>query len=184
MMPAIDFHARMLRFAMLSSLLVALSGCQGMSQPPLATVDQVDLNRFMGDWYVIASIPTRFEVGAHNAVENYRLDADGSIPTTFSFRDGAFDGKAKTYTSRAFVTDTRTNATWGVQFIWPFRADYRIIELSADYQTVIIARQKRDYAWVMARSPTIEATEYDRLLARLGEVGYDTALVQKVPQRW
>jgi len=71
-----------------------------------------------------------------------------------------------------------------VQFIWPFRADYRIIELSTDYQTVIIARQKRDYAWIMARSPTIEATEYDRLLARLGEVGYDTALVQKVPQRW
>jgi apolipoprotein D and lipocalin family protein len=177
-------RARRLHVSLLSLLLVALSGCQGMSQPPLATVEYVDLNRFMGDWYVIASIPTRFEVGAHNAVENYRLDSDGSIPTTFSFRDGAFDGKAKTYTSRAFVTDTKTNATWGVQFIWPFRADYRIIELSPDYQTVIIARSRRDYAWVMARTPKIDAAEYDRLLERLAEVGYDTSQVQKVPQQW
>lgn len=173
------------RHVILLPLLVALlSGCQGMSQPPLATVSHVDLTRFMGDWYVIASIPTRFEVGAHNAIENYRLDADGSIPTTFTFRDGSFDGKPKTYTSRAFVSDKKTNATWGIQFIWPFRADYRIIDLSSDYQTVIVARQKRDYAWLMARTPTIEPVEYDRMIARLAEVGYDTSLVQKVPQQW
>jgi apolipoprotein D and lipocalin family protein len=172
------------RYVILLPLLVLLSGCQGMSHPPLATVSHVDLQRFMGDWYVIASIPTRFEVGAYNAVENYRLDADGSIPTTFTFLDGGFDGKKKSYTSRAFVKDTTTNATWGVQFIWPFRADYRIIDLSADYQTVIVARQKRDYAWIMARTPTIDRAEYDRLIGRLAAVGYDTSLVQQVPQRW
>ena len=59
----------------------------------MPTVAKVDLPRFMGDWYVIANIPTFIETGAHNAVESYALAEDGSIETTFTFRDGAFDGK-------------------------------------------------------------------------------------------
>ncbi len=59
----------------------------------------------MGDWYVIASIPTFIERGAHNAVESYRLAADGTIETTFTFRAGGFDGEPKRYTPRGFVVD-------------------------------------------------------------------------------
>ena len=77
-----------------------LGGCQ--SPAPLPTVPRVDLQRFMGPWYVIASIPTFIEKGAHNAVESYRLDADGTIATTFTFRAGSFDGEAKRYTPRGF----------------------------------------------------------------------------------
>ena len=66
-----------------------LAGCQA-SLPPLETVEQVDLERFMGDWYVIANIPTFVEKGAHNAVESYRLDDDGTIATTFTFRKDGF----------------------------------------------------------------------------------------------
>ena len=71
---------------------VAVSGCAG-NQPPLETVDYVDLDRFMGDWYVIANIPTFLEKNAYNAVESYELDSDGTIATTFVFRKGGFDGK-------------------------------------------------------------------------------------------
>ena len=73
--------------------IVLLAGCSGAPTIPVAK--EVDLDRFMGDWYVIANIPTRFEVGAHNAVESYRLDKDGSIATTFTYREGAFDGPEK-----------------------------------------------------------------------------------------
>ena len=76
------------------SATLALAGCQA-SHPPLETVDSVDLERFMGDWYVIANIPTFLEKGAHNAVETYSLNDDGSIATKFTFRAGGFDGKAK-----------------------------------------------------------------------------------------
>src|SRR5689334_25426209 len=99
-------------FAM--ALLPLLGGCRTVL-PPLTTEPHVDLPRFMGDWYVIASIPTALERGAHNAVESYRLDTDGTIATTFTFRDGGFDGKQKTYTPRGFVRDTGSNAVWGMR---------------------------------------------------------------------
>ena len=97
----------------LSALLVLamlLSGC-GATLPPLKTVDHVDIPRFMGDWYVIACIPTFIEKGAYNAVESYRLDPDGTIATTFTLHKGAFDGPLKTYKPRGFIVDTTTNAT-------------------------------------------------------------------------
>ena len=77
-----------------------LSGCQSVQHPPLTQVPKVDLPRFMGDWYVIASIPTFIEEDAYNAVESYRLASDGTIETTFTFRDGSFDGEPTTYTPR------------------------------------------------------------------------------------
>ncbi len=71
-----------------------LWGCAGVKSP-LAAVPYVDLERFMGDWYVIASIPTFVEKGAHNAVEKYALNADGRIQTTFIFRKNTLDGASK-----------------------------------------------------------------------------------------
>ena len=67
------------------------------SGPPIYTVDSVDIDRFMGDWYVIASIPTFIEKEAYNALESYRLSENGTIETTFSFNKGAFDGPLKVY---------------------------------------------------------------------------------------
>lgn len=152
--------------------------------PPLRLARQVDLQRFMGDWYVIASIPTFIEEGAHNAVESYRLAGDGTIATTFTFREGGFEGEKKTYTPTGFVRDTKSNAVWGMQFVWPIEADYRIVHVAPDYSTTVIGREKRDYAWIMARKPAIPEAEYRRLLGLLADQGYDISKVRKVPQRW
>ena len=150
----------------------------------METVDYVDIERFMGDWYVIANIPTFLEKGAHNAVENYALDADGTIATTFTFRDGSFDGERKEYTPRGFIRDTTTNATWGMRFVWPIKADYRIVYLNSDYSKTIIGRQKRDFVWIMAREPEIADSDYAMLLDIVESRGYDLSKVQRVPQRW
>jgi apolipoprotein D and lipocalin family protein len=160
-----------------------LGGCQS-APPPLAPVTYVDLPRFMGPWYVIANIPTFIEKGAHNAIESYQLDADGSIATTFTFRAGAFDGEEKRYTPRGFVVDRQSNALWGMQFIWPIKADYRITYLADDYSQTVISRIQRDYVWIMARTPAIPEADYQRLLKLVGEQGYDVAKIQKVPQQW
>jgi apolipoprotein D and lipocalin family protein len=165
--------------------MATLASCAGMSATPanpVTLVPQVDLPRFMGDWYVIANIPTFLEKGAHNAVDTYRLDADGSIATTFSFNADSFDGPAKRYTSRGFVMDGGANAVWGQQYIWPIKADFRIAYLSADYSQVVIAREKRDYVWIMARTPTIAAADLERLEAFVASQGYDVRLLQRVPQ--
>jgi apolipoprotein D and lipocalin family protein len=162
--------------------LALLAGCSGT--PTIPTAERVDLERFMGDWYVIANIPTRFEVGAHNAVESYRLDPDGSIATTFTFRDGSFDGKQKVMRPRGFVRDRQTNAVWGMQFVWPIKSEYVIAYVDAAHTQTIIGRSKRDYVWIMARTPTLPSDEYAALERRVGELGYDTAKLQRVPQRW
>jgi apolipoprotein D and lipocalin family protein len=163
------------------SLLVA--GCQA-AMPPVQTVDYVDLERFMGDWYVIASIPTFIERGAHNAVESYRLDDDGTIATTFTFRKDAFDGPLKRYTPRGHVFDTSSNAVWGMQFVWPFKGDYRIIHLTDDYSVTVIGRNKRDYVWLMAREPQLAQERFEEAVRVIAAAGYDTSELQRVPQRW
>jgi len=163
---------------------IVLAGCADVQRPPIQTVTHVDLQRFMGDWYVIANIPTFVEKDAHNAVESYRLDPDGTIATTFTFRKGSFDGELKCYHPRGFVLDTQTNAVWGMQFIWPFKGDFRIVYLDTDYTQTVIGREKRDYVWIMARQPTISESDYQRIVEVLAREGYDTAKIQKVPQRW
>lgn len=160
-----------------------LASCAS-SGPEMETVDYVDLERFMGDWYVIANIPTFLEKGAHNAVENYELDDDGTIATTFTFRDGAFDGKQKEYNPRGFIRDTESNALWGMRFIWPIKADYRIVYLDEEYSQTIIGRQKRDFVWIMAREPEISEADYAMLLGVVESLGYDTSKVERVPQKW
>ena len=160
-----------------------LAGCQA-SLPPLETVEYVDLKRFMGDWYVIANIPTFVELGAHNAVESYRLDDDGTIATTFTFRKDAFDGPAKEYHPRGFVRDSKSNAEWGMQFVWPIKGDYRIIHLDDDYSVTIIGRNKRDYVWLMAREPQLPADRYDEAVQIIADAGYDITQLERVPQQW
>lgn len=165
----------------LLATLVTFCGCAA-DAPVLETVDYVDIERFMGDWYVIASIPTFLEDESHNAVESYALNDDGSIATTFTFCEGSLDGEMKQYHPTGFVRDSQSNAVWGMQFIWPVKADYRIVWLSPDYSQTVIARNKRDYVWIMARTPRIAETDYERLVDFVGTIGYDVNELRKVPQ--
>jgi len=171
-----------IRALLMSSLLLA--GCRQDTYPPIALAVDVDLARFMGDWYVIANIPTFIEEGAHNAVESYSIAPDGTIETVFTFRDGGFDGKRKRYTPRGFVREGGGNAVWGMQFVWPVKADYRIAWLSPDYSQTVIGREARDYVWIMARTPEIPDADYESILEFLKSQGYDVARIRKVPQRW
>ena len=155
-----------------------LAGCQTLK--PIHTVASVDLQRFMGDWYVIASIPTFIEKDIYNAVESYRLDEDGTILTTFRFNKGSLDGPLKVYQPRGFVRDKASNAVWGMQFVWPIKAEYRIIYLTDDYSQTVIGRSKRDYVWIMARKPSIPDEDYQRILAFLVEQDYPLDNLKKI----
>lgn len=163
-------------------LLITLAACSG--PPPLRTATAVDLDRFMGDWYVIANIPTFIETDAYNAVESYRLAQDGTVATTFSFREGGFEGERKTYHPTGYVIDKQSNAVWGMQFLWPIKSDYRIVYVDETYQQTIIGRMRRDYVWLMARTPQLSDDDYQRFLKVIADEGYDVSRVRKVPQRW
>ena len=176
------------RFALVATVGAAaalLAACQGAMTarplPPLELAPKVDIPRFMGDWYVIANIPTFIEKGAHAAKESYRLEADGSIATTFAFRADAFDGAVKEYRSRGFVLGGE-GAIWGQQYVWPIKADYRVSYVADDYSATVITREKRDYVWIMARTPRLAEAELQRLIEFVGRQGYDTSKLQRVPQ--
>ena len=167
------------RLLLLPLVGLLIAGCQTMK--PIHTVEAVDLKRFMGDWYVIASIPTFIETDAYNAVESYRLDEDGSIATTFRFNKGSLDGPVKEYTARGFVREHTSNAVWGMQFFWPIESEYRIVYLKDDYTQTVIGRSKRDYVWIMAREPSIPDADYEHILKFLIGEGYTLNKLRKVP---
>jgi apolipoprotein D and lipocalin family protein len=95
-----------------AGIALTVSSCATQQKTPAQTVRHVDLDRFMGRWYVLASIPTFPEKNAYNAIESYSLNADGTIATTFNYHKGAFDGPWKTMKPHGFVEDS-SNAVWG-----------------------------------------------------------------------
>ena len=180
----IEHVSRSLRLA-LSALTVSLLGACAIT-PQKVTVPvaaSVDLPRFMGPWYVIGVIPTFLEKDIYNAIESYELAPDGTISTTFTFNQGAFDGPAKRMQPRGFVIEGSQNAVWGMQFVWPIKAEFVISHVDAAYTETIIARSARDYVWIMARTPTIDDSRYAALVAKVTAMGYDTRKLVKVPQR-
>lgn len=172
------------RLVILAAVLSLGSGCgKGADMIRVPVVPHVDLPRFMGDWYVIASIPSYLERDAYDAVESYALKSDGRIQTTFRYRKGSFDAALKTMRPVGTVVPDTGNAVWGMQFIWPIKAEYVVSYLSPDYRETIIARSKRDYAWIMARTPQIPEADYAADVERLKAMGYDTARLRRVPQK-
>jgi len=183
-----EFVPRPKRLAALLCLAI-LGGCASSNVPPLVALDRkVDLERFMGDWYVIGFIPVTIpfvsEEGAHNAVESYRLTDAGVIETTYTFRKGDFDGPEKRMTPKGRVYNEETNAEWRMQFLWPFEAAYLIVYLDESYRRTIIGVPDRKYVWLMSRDPELSDADYQELLEYAARVGYDSEKVQRVPQRW
>lgn len=163
---------------------LASMGAGAATLPPIQPVPYVNLARFMGRWYVIASIPTRFEKNAYNAVETYTLQPDGDVYTAFRFNNGGFDAAEKSIHSLGIVKPDTGNAVWGVQVFWPLQAQYIVAYLSADYGETIVARDARDYTWIMARTSSVSAEVYQALVQKVKALGYDVSKVRKVPQRW
>lgn len=150
------------------------------SLPPVKTVQEVDLPRFMGDWYVIACIPTAIEKNIYNAVESYKIKSPNVIATTFTFNKGSPSGPKKTYHPTGYVQPNTGNAVWGMQFVWPIKAEYKIAYIDNDYKITIIARDKRDYVWLMSRQSKMDEETYQNMLRFIEDIGYDTKNIVKI----
>lgn len=169
-------------FKLFYLIIFFISGCT-MNSNTIKTVESVNLDRFMGDWYVIAHIPTFIEKKAFNAIESYKLNDDGTIATTFIFNEGSFDGNKKIYRPKGFVIKNKFNAEWGMQFIWPIKAQYKIAYLDKDYTNTIIARDALDYVWLMSRNKKIPINELTELIDIIKSLGYDINALRMVPQK-
>lgn len=169
------------------ALFATLSACAAPSGPLAPTaldpVEAVDLDRFMGRWYVVENIGLAPEANAFDETEDYARRDDGRIDVTFRYRDGSFEAPIETLTQVGWVVDTKTNAEWRVRPFWPLALGYRIVALDPDYAWTIVDHPSKRWVWIMARTPSLPADLLDDLRRRLEADGYDVARLRRVPQR-
>jgi apolipoprotein D and lipocalin family protein len=146
----------------------------------LQTVPYVDLQRYLGKWYDIASFPQRFQKGCTCTTATYSLNEDGSIKVE---NRCMVDGKEKVRTAKARVKDKKSNAKLSVQFFWPFKGKYWIIDLAEDYSYAVVGHPGRDYLWILSRTPVLEKVVYEGILQRLVQQGYDISRLKKTVQQ-
>ena len=168
------------RLLLLSVLVLTATACQRLE--PVPTVASLDIPRYMGAWHVIAHIPPFLVKDPYNAVESYAQGEGNRIEVLYTYNEGGFDGEQHSMTPTAFTNVGDKEGEWAIRFLWPFKSDYRIAYVDSNYRTTIVARQKRDYVWIMAREPIIEESAYRDLVERVVAMGYAESDLRKVPQ--
>ena len=157
--------------------MVLFSAC---SNKPLATVQKVDVERYMGKWYEIASFPQRFQKGCSCTVAEYTLNENGTVKVDNSCT--AY-GKKKQSIGKAKVVDKQTNAKLKVSFFRPFWGKYWIIDLADDYSYAVVGHPNREYLWILSRTPEMDKQVYDDIVARAEAKGFDVSMLNRTVQQ-
>ena len=166
----------------LGSAMLLFGATGGAGEKPLPTVAKVDLARYLGTWYEVARLPTRFEKDCVGVTATYSKRDDGTIDIVNRCRKKWVDGEIKDARGKAKVVDATTNAKLKVTFFWPFYGDYWIIELGQNYEYALIGEPDREYLWILSRTAVLPEATLQALLARAKEVGYDISKIYFTPQ--
>jgi apolipoprotein D and lipocalin family protein len=177
----------MKRIAILLAMTALLASCaisnDSGNNKGMTTVKHVDLNRYMGDWYVIANIPNRMEKNCYDSIERYKLRDDGNVDNKFDCRDGSFDKPLENRLDTiATIYNKDTNAEWRVRIMKIIQAKYLVVDLDPNYEWTVVGHPSRDYGWVLARSKRLPEDVYASILERLGKQGYEVSRFVKIPQ--
>jgi apolipoprotein D and lipocalin family protein len=169
--------------AFLSSLGVLLiSACATSDRPPVPLA-KLELPRMYGGWYIVATIPNFLE---HGAVGGYDVYSKGAKPDLiceeFHMQRGGFDKEKKHYVVDIAVRPDTNNADWRIQPIWPLWLPFQIHYVDPDYRFALFGEENRESGWVHSRTREISDQDYDALMARFKDLGYDTTKFLKVVQ--
>lgn len=164
----------------LTLLIAMLWSCS--SSPDLQTVSYVDLNRYAGKWYEIASFPQRFQKGCHCTTAEYTLSDKGYIIVENRCNKGDLKGKLAYIKGKAFIEKDSGNAKLLVQFFWPFKGKYWIIELADDYSWAVVGHPNRDYLWILCRKPQMDDSTYSTILSKVKAKNFNVSRLVKTPQ--
>jgi apolipoprotein D and lipocalin family protein len=157
-------------------MFLIFSSCR--SQAP-ETVKFVDLEKYAGLWYEYASFPARFQKGCTNTTAEYKISPKGYV---IVINKCTRDKDRTGIEGKAFVVPNSGNAKLKVQFFWPFRGDYWILDLAEDYSWAVVGSPKRNYLWILSRTPVIEANLYNEITSRVAAKGFDISKLQKTSQ--
>jgi len=165
-----------------SLLFIALAGCSffgSTNYPALEVVPTVDLNRYAGSWYEIASLPVSQQKGCFCTKAEYSLMDDGVIKVVNTCRKNSPNGEVDRAEGKAFVVPGSNNAKLRVQFFWPFRGDYWILELENDYSYAVVGVPSRKYCWILSRTPQMNPEILEMLVQHLKAKGFDVSRMQR-----
>jgi apolipoprotein D and lipocalin family protein len=153
-----------------------------MSQT-LETVPYVDLKKYAGKWYEIASFPQRFQKNCNCTTAEYTLTDKGYAIVENKCNKGSINGKQSYIKGKIFVVENSGNAKLKVQFFWPFRGKYWIIDLADDYSYAVVGHPNREYLWILSRTPTMNEVLYQQILSRIKEKGFDISKIAITTQK-
>jgi len=162
--------------------LVSCTTVPSKEHPPLQVVSNVDVAKYLGRWYEVARYPNWFQENYYSVTADYELAIDGSINVINRCKEGGLDGKLKKAVGTAKIVDEQTNAKLKVLFYWPFYGNYWIIALGDDYEYAVVSEPKRQYLWIMSRSPIMKRLQYEKLIKFLAAKYFDTTLLNITPQ--
>jgi len=131
------------------------------------------MDRMYGGWFLIATIPNRFEKGMVAPYDVYSKRPDGDIREDFYVRTGGFDAPLRHFVVHDWVVPGTGNAHWRVQIVWPLNLPFLVLYTDPDYRYVLFGEQNRQFGWIYSRTPAIPPAEYQALLNRFQTLGYD-----------
>lgn len=140
----------------------------------LDVVKQVDLDKYMGEWYEIARMPAHFEKECYRATATYSKNEDGTINVVNTCHKNDVNGPLKVVTGKAFIADKETNAKLKVQFFWPFKGDYWILDIGDSYEYALVGEPSRKNMWILSRTSEISLEALQSLVERANSKGFDT----------
>jgi apolipoprotein D and lipocalin family protein len=143
------------------------------SHPPLNVYPNVDLEKYLGEWYEIARIPYKYERDCYNTKAIYSKADEGSIKILNYCNKGSIAGVLETAEGKAFVSDKETNAKLKVQFAWPFKGDYWILDVGKDYEYALVGSPDRDHLWILSRTNKINGNSLKKLKNIATREGFD-----------
>lgn len=166
------------------TLFLITAGCSTTGNT-MKTVDRVEIDKFMGPWYVLAGRFTFLEKEVHNGLEKYTWNSDKErIDVDFTYNKGSFTGPQKSIPQKAWVYNQDSKAHWKVSPFWPFKFDYLIVALDKDYQWTVVGVPDQKYVWIMARDWKNPEATIEKATQQLQAIGYSAKDLVRVPQQW
>ena len=165
-------------------LCALVGGCAGGDYPPLDVVDKVDVQRYLGVWHEIARLPNSFQKDCACSTAEYSIIDETTLRVVNSCNEDTPGGELDVANGKAFIVEGSNNAKLRVQFFWPFRGDYWILELDDDYQWVVVGTPSREYLWILAREQQLADPTYAMLLDRIQKKGFDVSKLIRREEGW
>jgi len=176
-------HIKTVLFFIGAAVLTILSGCGSPNYAPLNVVDKVDVARYLGKWYEISHLPNSFQKKCNCTSAEYSILDSTTILVVNTCRKDSSNGEISQVKGKAFLVEGTNNTKFRVQFFWPFRGDYWIIDLDKDnYQYAVVGTPSRQYLWILSRKPTMEEKLYYSLVDKCKEKGFDIRMLVKTNQ--